>query len=203
MKIRGTAMHIAEKYTSLARDAMSSGDSVAAENYLQHAEHYNRIILAAQVQNGGMLGGDQPQMMNGGNNRFNQIEPFHSDQDDGGDEGEDFPAQPQLPRFLERPVYNQNQPQPVLPQNAFHHAQQQQPVQPAAAPAPAQNGQPFAGGDNFPPAPQPEGAGAQRNRRRRRPPIGERFNGGPGGGRAGAPANGTAPAGADAGPDEA
>ena len=73
VKIRGTAMHIAEKYASLARDAHSSGNSVAAENYLQHAEHYNRIILAAQAQNPTMgmdqLGGG----MNGGG-RFNQPE---------------------------------------------------------------------------------------------------------------------------------
>lgn len=50
VKVRGTAQHVAEKYMSLARDALSSGDSVAAENYLQHAEHYNRIIMTAQAQ---------------------------------------------------------------------------------------------------------------------------------------------------------
>lgn len=50
VKIRGSAQQIAEKYTTLARDAQSSGDRVMAENYLQHAEHYNRIIMAAQAQ---------------------------------------------------------------------------------------------------------------------------------------------------------
>ena len=35
---------------TLARDAQSAGDRVIAENYLQHAEHYNRIIAAAQAQ---------------------------------------------------------------------------------------------------------------------------------------------------------
>lgn len=50
VKIRGTAQHIAEKYAQLARDAQSSGDRVMAENYLQHAEHYNRIIASAQAQ---------------------------------------------------------------------------------------------------------------------------------------------------------
>lgn len=50
VKIRGTANHIAEKYASLARDMLSSGDMVTAENYLQHAEHYTRIIMAAQAQ---------------------------------------------------------------------------------------------------------------------------------------------------------
>ncbi len=50
VKIRGNAAHIAEKYTTLARDALSSGDMVAGESYLQHAEHYNRIIMANQAQ---------------------------------------------------------------------------------------------------------------------------------------------------------
>lgn len=50
VKIRGTAAQVAEKYMALARDAASSGDPVLAENYLQHAEHYNRIIMAAQAQ---------------------------------------------------------------------------------------------------------------------------------------------------------
>lgn len=49
VKIRGTAQHIAEKYLQLARDAQSSGDTVVAESYLQHAEHYIRIIAAAQT----------------------------------------------------------------------------------------------------------------------------------------------------------
>ncbi|MEO8668524.1 MAG: DUF4167 domain-containing protein [Bauldia sp.] len=50
VKIRGTALHIAEKYVQLARDAHSSGDRVASENYLQHAEHYYRMVAAAQAQ---------------------------------------------------------------------------------------------------------------------------------------------------------
>ena len=50
VKIRGTAQHVAEKYAALARDAQSSGDIVMAENYLQHAEHYNRIIALVQAQ---------------------------------------------------------------------------------------------------------------------------------------------------------
>src|SRR3954453_12136412 len=50
VKIRGTAQHVAEKYSQLARDAQASGDPVAAENYFQHAEHYFRIIATAQEQ---------------------------------------------------------------------------------------------------------------------------------------------------------
>ena len=49
VKIRGTAHHVAEKYLQLARDAQSSGDPVMAESYLQHAEHYFRLIASAQL----------------------------------------------------------------------------------------------------------------------------------------------------------
>src|SRR6202000_366900 len=46
IKVRGSASHIYEKYLQLARDANSGGDRVMAENYLQHAEHYYRIMAA-------------------------------------------------------------------------------------------------------------------------------------------------------------
>ncbi len=44
LRVRGNAWQVHEKYQALARDAQSSGDRVAAENNLQHAEHYFRII---------------------------------------------------------------------------------------------------------------------------------------------------------------
>ena len=44
VRIRGSAYQVHEKYLALARDAGSAGDRIAAENYLQHAEHYFRII---------------------------------------------------------------------------------------------------------------------------------------------------------------
>jgi len=77
IKIRGTASHVAEKYLQLARDAQSSGDPVAAENYYQHAEHYFRLIAAAQEQ-------------------FRQSQPYYQQQgeqrgnlpDDGDDDGD-------------------------------------------------------------------------------------------------------------------
>lgn len=50
IKIRGSAAHVYEKYLQLARDANSAGDRVMAENYLQHAEHYFRLMSAAQLQ---------------------------------------------------------------------------------------------------------------------------------------------------------
>ncbi|MES1156143.1 MAG: DUF4167 domain-containing protein [Alphaproteobacteria bacterium] len=47
-KVRGPAAHIYERYLQNARDASSSGDRVMAENYLQHAEHYFRVLRALQ-----------------------------------------------------------------------------------------------------------------------------------------------------------
>ena len=49
VKIRGNASTIHEKYQALARDANASGDRVRSENLLQHAEHYFRIMKAAQA----------------------------------------------------------------------------------------------------------------------------------------------------------
>jgi hypothetical protein len=46
VRVRGNAWQVYEKYQSLARDAAGSGDKVLAESYLQHAEHYFRIIEA-------------------------------------------------------------------------------------------------------------------------------------------------------------
>ena len=59
VRIRGTAQHVAERYLQLARDAHTGNNPIAAENYLQHAEHYFRLIAAAQAaqfqaQNGDM-----------------------------------------------------------------------------------------------------------------------------------------------------
>ena len=50
IKVRGSASHVYEKYLQMARDANSGGDRVTAENYLQHAEHYYRIMAAAAAQ---------------------------------------------------------------------------------------------------------------------------------------------------------
>ena len=47
VKIRGTPHQIFERYVALAREASTSGDRVAAENLYQHAEHYFRIMNAA------------------------------------------------------------------------------------------------------------------------------------------------------------
>src|ERR1700754_4801314 len=90
IKIRGTASHIAEKYLQLARDARSSGDPVAAENYYQHAEHYFRLIAAAQEQ---FRQNQQPR----------RDEPMSSSSEDGEDDGENFSNFGQEPGFVPQP----------------------------------------------------------------------------------------------------
>ncbi len=47
-KVRGTPQQIIDKYLILARDAQLSNDRVNAENFLQHAEHYTRMLAEAQ-----------------------------------------------------------------------------------------------------------------------------------------------------------
>ena len=48
VKVRGNPQHVFEKYQQLARDANAAGDRVLGENYLQHAEHYFRLLRALQ-----------------------------------------------------------------------------------------------------------------------------------------------------------
>jgi uncharacterized protein DUF4167 len=83
VKIRGTAAHIAEKYMSLARDSLASGDMVSAESYLQHAEHYNRIIMAAQTQFSGQPNSQAGEGPNGGGSYRN---PRWNSDDEGIDD---------------------------------------------------------------------------------------------------------------------
>jgi hypothetical protein len=80
VKIRGTASHVAEKYVQLARDAQASGDPVAAENYFQHAEHYFRMIAAAQEQ----FRQSQPYFRQDGEVREDSFDEFEDDQAGAG-----------------------------------------------------------------------------------------------------------------------
>ena len=48
------AAKLIEKYNDLAREALSNGDKILSENYLQHADHFSRIIISQEslkVQN--------------------------------------------------------------------------------------------------------------------------------------------------------
>jgi hypothetical protein len=181
IKIRGTASHVAEKYVQLARDARSSGDPVAAENYYQHAEHYFRLIAAAQEQ----FRQNQPQPRT-----ENEMVAASEDGDDEesfsnfGQEPGFVPAQ--QPPFMPRdnnPRDHQREGQPYQPREQHHREHrpqpQFQPPQPQPQPVISDN----ASVDRLPSfitGPQPqinsgqggfEGNGGERfpSRRRRRP----------------------------------
>ena len=190
IKIRGTASHVAEKYVQLARDARSSGDPVAAENYYQHAEHYFRLIAAAQEQ----FRQNQPQP------RTDGVVEASNSTEDGDDDGDGFS------HFGQEPGFVPQQPQPFLRDNnqrdqqppyqrdqqpREHHRDrdrehrpqpQYQPQPPQPQPVIADTG----GVDRLPSfitGPQPqinggpgsfEGGGAERYPRRRRRPHGPR-----------------------------
>ena len=78
VKVRGTAQTVADKYTQLARDALSAGHTVTAESYFQHAEHYQRIIAELQASrqkgqsNDGQRRDDKANRAQGGHNERNE-----------------------------------------------------------------------------------------------------------------------------------
>lgn len=97
VRIRGTANQIYDKYIALARDASSAGDRVKAENYLQHAEHYFRLIRAAQgnqpvPQQNHDGDGEQPTIENGRDRRPEPRARDDRDDDNGDDEDDAAPV---------------------------------------------------------------------------------------------------------------
>jgi hypothetical protein len=193
VKVRGTAIHIAEKYMQLARDAQSSGDRVQAESYLQHAEHYYRIVSAAQAQNP-----QQPQQI------------YRNDSDGYGEDDDDRTHMPMgdqrfQPFPHEQPSFGGGESQPYVNGNGQDRRDEQPTAEegedgqpePQAQPQPSSQPQPEAGL-------RPEGGEPPREGRRegfrprRRRPYRER-----GDRPAGAPEGGSPqPEGAGAGGDE-
>ena len=56
-RVTGSLSTVLEKYRNLAKDATSSGDYVGAENYLQHAEHYSRMLNERNARTNGASNG--------------------------------------------------------------------------------------------------------------------------------------------------
>jgi hypothetical protein len=86
-KVRGTPQQIIEKYQMLARDAQLSNDRVAAENFLQHAEHYTRMLAEAMKEMAAEQEARQQQYQqnagqNGGQNAGQQGQPRSDRQSD-------------------------------------------------------------------------------------------------------------------------
>ena len=152
VKIRGNAHHVAEKYLQLARDAHTSGDPVAAENYLQHAEHYFRLSASAQAaQLQAQIGGRPP----------GEVDYDEDDEDDVladrfASPSERVPPPPPLPAYV--------------PQQPQYAPQPQFAPQPPISAAP----QPYMGGDRQPfdgeRPPQPERNNYRNDRQQGRNP---------------------------------
>jgi len=197
VKIRGNAHHIAEKYLQLARDAHTSGDPVAAENYLQHAEHYFRLIATAQAAQLAAQG--RPP---------GEPEPEDTEEDDDGGVLDRFaspaerapafppPQQPQPYVRDNKPREQRGDGQPYRDQQPReHHREREHRPQPQYQPQPQSQPQPViadtgGGVDRLPSfitGPQPqvngapggyeEGRGGERFPRRRRRPHGPRPEG--------------------------
>jgi hypothetical protein len=110
VKIRGTANHVAEKYLQLARDAHTSGDPVSAENYFQHAEHYFRLIAAAQEQFRQNNPNFQQPRTEGNDQQFSQ-----RNEDSFEDSDEDSQGHGQ--QFGNEAPFGTREPQPYIPPN--------------------------------------------------------------------------------------
>ncbi len=105
-RTRRNATQSREKYQMMARDAQASGDRVLAEYYLQHADHYHRVLIALPPeeaprpqyqrnynQPNGEHQGAEPQDGNNGAHNAN------------GDSPEPMPsAEMGLPSFITQPV---------------------------------------------------------------------------------------------------
>jgi hypothetical protein len=104
-KVRGTPQQIIEKYQMLARDAQLSNDRVAAENFLQHAEHYTRMLAEAMKEmvaeqearqqqyqqnggQGGQYGGQNGNGQHGQPRGDRQDRPDRGERQDRGERGE-------------------------------------------------------------------------------------------------------------------
>jgi len=145
VKIRGTANHVADKYLQLARDAQTSGDPIAAENYFQHAEHYFRLIAVAQEQFRQQNPNFQPPRPEGSGGNDQQFAPRNEGTDEGGeDDGQPFDA-PFAAREQPQPYLPPREAQPYLPRDA-------QPF----VPRDNQNFQPREQRNGPPPEPRPQ-----------------------------------------------
>jgi hypothetical protein len=137
VKIRGTAHHIAEKYLQLARDAQGSGDPVTAENHFQHAEHYLRMIAAAQEQ----FRAQNPYYQAPPAPGEIRDEAFEgSSEDDGGQPGQGQPMQGQPPQ--NQPNFGSQQPQNFNNSQNYNNNNQQPSYPPREQPQPYAGQQP-------------------------------------------------------------
>jgi len=182
-KVRGTPQQIIDKYALLARDAQLSGDRVAAENFLQHAEHYTRMLNEAQAEmareaeqrrdqfpQGGQNNGQQNNNQNnqsGNAGPQNNPQPQNRRSDEGGEGEQPRPnwKQERNRRFEER---RQSRESGESSDPRDEDPRQETPAEPESmlieTPESRGTAQPVAGSD---PAPAPEAEAAPRRPRAR------------------------------------
>ena len=51
IRSNGNVVRLIEKYTELAKEALSNGDKILSENYFQHADHFIRLSEKKGVDN--------------------------------------------------------------------------------------------------------------------------------------------------------
>lgn len=130
-KVRGTPQQIIDKYLALARDAQLSNDRVAEQNFLQHAEHYTRMLGEAQRElgreqemrqsqqgEGGQGGGQSGGQPHGGGQGWGQYGGQNGNQNGNQNGGE---RQHHRPRQDDRPERETAEPrqQPAAREDEF------------------------------------------------------------------------------------
>jgi len=91
VRVRGNAHQLLEKYKQLARDAHQAGDRVAAEYYLQHSDHYFRVLNDSRIRH------EEMRARRGVFDQF-EDEPPGNDGDDGQDGSDEHPDMVERPR---------------------------------------------------------------------------------------------------------
>lgn len=98
-KVRGTPQQIIEKYLTLARDAQLSNDRVAEQSFLQHAEHYTRMLGEAQREQAERQQNSQNRDDDGREDGGNQNAPSYDHAQNGnGGQGNGQNGQPRYDR---------------------------------------------------------------------------------------------------------
>ncbi len=106
-KVRGTPQQIVDKYQSLAQDSTLSGDRVNAENFMQHSEHYSRLLSEAQQEINDRREAQetqrQQQQQKQQQNKQNPVETTDAQPEIAGKTSEIFPAQAENVNLVETP----------------------------------------------------------------------------------------------------
>tara|TARA_A100000164_G_scaffold335688_1_gene327959 strand:+ start:47 stop:580 length:534 start_codon:yes stop_codon:yes gene_type:complete len=92
VRIRGNASQVHEKYIAMAQDASSAGDSISSENYLQHAEHYYRILAVQREEAEARANNQQQSPRHNNNNGRPQRTEGSNETTDRAADGQNQPA---------------------------------------------------------------------------------------------------------------